>query len=41
MASDSDGEEDFVTYGTPLEPLEEGIETFIANISPLVNVVLT
>ncbi|KAG5839238.1 hypothetical protein ANANG_G00202900 [Anguilla anguilla] len=24
MASDSDGEEDFVTYGTPLEPLEEG-----------------
>ncbi|KAJ8248986.1 hypothetical protein GJAV_G00229930 [Gymnothorax javanicus] len=23
MASDSDGEEDFVTYGTPLEPLEE------------------
>lgn len=25
MASDSDGDEDFVTYGTPLEPLEEGI----------------
>uniref|UniRef100_A0A3Q1IT03 G-patch domain-containing protein n=1 Tax=Anabas testudineus TaxID=64144 RepID=A0A3Q1IT03_ANATE len=24
MASDSDGDEDFVTYGTPLEPLEEG-----------------
>ncbi|XP_026233418.1 G patch domain-containing protein 1 isoform X2 [Anabas testudineus] len=23
MASDSDGDEDFVTYGTPLEPLEE------------------
>uniref|UniRef100_A0A8D3E5Y3 G-patch domain-containing protein n=1 Tax=Scophthalmus maximus TaxID=52904 RepID=A0A8D3E5Y3_SCOMX len=24
MASDSDGDEDFVSYGTPLEPLEEG-----------------
>ncbi|KAG7239576.1 hypothetical protein INR49_028727 [Caranx melampygus] len=24
MASDSDSDEDFVTYGTPLEPLEEG-----------------
>lgn len=24
MASDGGGEEDFVTYGTPLEPLEEG-----------------
>ncbi|XP_078101222.1 G patch domain-containing protein 1-like, partial [Sander vitreus] len=23
MASDSDSDEDFVTYGTPLEPLEE------------------
>lgn len=24
MASDEDSDEDFVTYGTPLEPLEEG-----------------
>lgn len=25
MASDDENEEDFVAYGTPLEPLEEGI----------------
>lgn len=24
MASDEDSDEDFVSYGTPLEPLEEG-----------------
>lgn len=30
MASDSDGEEDFVTYGTPLEPLEEGRVVFLS-----------
>lgn len=24
MASDEDSDEDFVTFGTPLEPLEEG-----------------
>lgn len=24
MASDGDSDEDFVTFGTPLEPLEEG-----------------
>lgn len=29
MASDSDSEEDFVTYGTPLEPLEEGKVVFL------------
>lgn len=28
MASDGGGEEDFVTYGTPLEPLEEGTGRF-------------
>lgn len=30
MASDSDSEEDFVTYGTPLEPLEEGRVVFLS-----------
>lgn len=30
MASDSDNEEDFVTYGTPLEPLEEGTVVFLS-----------
>lgn len=29
MASDSDSDEDFVTYGTPLEPFEEGRVTVV------------
>lgn len=32
MASDSDGDEDFVTYGTPLEPLEEGGVNFMISV---------
>lgn len=32
MASDSDSDEDFVTYGTPLEPLEEGGVSFMISV---------
>lgn len=32
MASDSDSDEDFVTYGTPLEPLEEGGVNFLISV---------
>lgn len=32
MASDSDSDEDFVTYGTPLEPLEEGGVNFMISV---------
>ena len=31
MASDSDNDEDFVTYGIPLEPLEEGKNVLIVH----------
>ena len=31
MASDGDSDEDFVNYGTPLEPLEEG--SVLTNLS--------
>lgn len=30
MAVDSDGKEDFVSFGTPLEPLEEGRDNIYA-----------
>lgn len=33
MASDNDNDEDFVSYGTPLEPLEEGITNLIMSIN--------
>ncbi len=33
MASDEDSDEDFVTYGIPLEPLEEGTKMCAMKLS--------
>lgn len=40
MASDGESDEDFVTYGTPLEPLEEGIDKSYLNIFQITNCVI-